>query len=466
MAYRSADATLFDAMRRVRAFPVLAACALASCESSPPSLVIDGSVITDGRVDATDAEQPRGDAGPTLPDADRVVVLPYMADEIVITYEVESRPSQLDLHVSMDTTTSFEQEIDAVQASLTGEILPAVRAAIDDTSVGVSSFEDFPAEPFGGPSDRPFTLHTAITSATSRVSAALADLDDPLGFGGDFPESGFEALYQIATGDGYRHLGETIIPPARGSALPGGGTEGGVGFRPGSLRAVLHVTDARSHTPADYAAAYPGTRGREDAIEALTAERIRVIGIASGAIARDDLTAIALGTGAIMAPTDGACPTGIGGSTYPPIGGACPLVFDVLSDGTGLTGTIIEAITSLVESIRFAEVTIAPADDRLGFITRATAASASSPSGVPLPVTADVSPADGNAERFLDVFSGTTLRFELALANRLLPELDYAQIFLLDVAIVADGAVILAERIRVVVPARPLPDAGGEAGIE
>jgi hypothetical protein len=439
----------------------LGACALCACDSSPPPFILtDGATQDASRDGSIDGAVLRDDAGPIRPPADRTVILAYGAPAVVIDYDVSTLPAQFDLHVSMDTTSSFSEEIDALQETLTEQILPSVRSSIARTSVGVSSFEDFPSDPFGGANDRPFTLETAITSNTSRVNSALARLDSPIGYGGDFPESGFEALYQIATGAGYKLGSETLIPRATGAALEGGGRIGGVGFRPGSLRAVLHITDARSHTPLDYQSAFPGTRGRAEAIAALQDERIRVIGIASGTIARDDLTAVALGTGAVMPTTNGACPTGVGGATYAPVEGVCPLVFDVYSDGTGLSATVLDAITRLVDSIRYESVAFDLGDDRLGFVVHARAVSATVSPGTPAPTRADVSPLDGVEESFLGVHVGTTLHYALTLANDILPELDYEQVFLLEIAIVADGTTLLEETIRVVVPARALPDPG------
>lgn len=438
-----------------------ALCAASACEDAPPGFVVgDGSVPDAARPDAGDGGTSRSDAGPILPDATRTVVLPFGAPASLLTYDIATLPSHFDLHVSMDTTSSFAEEIDALQTALIAEILPAVRASIPDTSIGVSSFEDFPSAPFGGPDDRPFTLLTAITSSTSRVNSALLELDDPLGYGGDFPESGFEALYQIATGAGYRLGSTTIIPRATGTALEGGGDEGGVGFRPGSLRAVLHITDARSHGPANYGSDYPGTRSASAAIAALRAERVKVVGVASGTIARDDLTGIALGTDAVMPATNGVCPTGVGGVTYATVDGVCPLVFDVLSDGTGLSTTIIGALRALVDAIHYDEVAFDLGDDRLGFVVYARAVNATVPSGVTAPSTADLHPIDGVPETFVDVHVGSTLHFELALWNTLLPELDYTQVFLVRVTIVADGTILIDETIRIVVPARALPDAG------
>ena len=67
------------------------------------------------------------------------------------------------------------------------------------------------------------------------------------------PESGFEALYQIATGDGLTISRAADIPEF--VSEPGGAGEiGGVGFRADAFPIVIHVTDAVTHVPMDYAA--------------------------------------------------------------------------------------------------------------------------------------------------------------------------------------------------------------------
>ena len=119
--------------------------------------------------------------------------------------------------------------------------------------------------------------HTIVPFITLLAEQHVADrdgvarLDDPFGNGGDTPESGYEALYQIASGEGL----DPWIEPYEGDGA------GGVGFREGALHVVVHVTDAPSHDTRSYAPAVAGAHGPSDALAALRAIDARVLGIAS-----------------------------------------------------------------------------------------------------------------------------------------------------------------------------------------
>lgn len=397
----------------------------------------------------------RPDGGPRLPPADREVVLRYFGEPAIEPLEVEGEVGRLDVFFSVDTTGSFGGEIDNLQSELRTFIVPELRARVDDVAFGVGRFEDFPSPPFGDVGDRPFALGAAITTDEARVASAVAALDQPLGNGGDVPESGAEALYQIATGVGY----PGYIPAYSGRAARGGGTLGGVGFREDALRVVVHVTDAPTHEPADYEESFPGTRSRAEAMEALEALGVRTLGIASSAAARADLEALAIGTGAVVDPIGGECRTGVDGRTRAPRDGVCPLVFDVRPDGSGLAVATVDAIADLLSTVRYAEVW-GETDDALGFVRSIEALDAEPPPGVDAPARADRRPAgDAIDDTFLDVGPGTRLRFRAHLRNETIPPADYDQIFNLVLEVVGDGVTLLSERVRVIVPRGRL-DAG------
>jgi hypothetical protein len=460
---------LCTAARRVgRALTIAVLLALGACSSRPPAApgrdagrrAQDGAVTPSGEDGGEPTLPGRPDGGPRLPPTDRSIVLPYRGASVEQELEVEGEVGTLDVFFSIDTTGSFGGEIDNLQAELRTRILPELRSRVTDVAFGVGRFEDFPAAPWGGPGDRPFALGAAITTDDSRVSSAVAALDQPLGSGGDVAESGAEALYQIATGEGY----SGHIPRYSGRPAPGGGSLGGVGFRSDALRVVVHVTDAPTHEPADYGAAFPGTRSLTQAIDALDALGVRALGIASGRAARSHLEALALGTGATIDPVGGLCRTGVDGESRPPAGGRCPLVFDVRSDGTGLSETIVDAITDLLSTVRYDEVW-AESDDRLGFVRAFEALSATPPEGVSPPTAADRRPAgDGVDDTFLAVGHGTLLRFRAILRNETIPPADYDQYFNLTLRVVGDGVTLASRRIRVTVP-RGRQD-GGEAPVD
>jgi len=430
----------------------------------------------DGSQDASfpDVSTPERGPTPIWPEAEREVALTYRAPAAVIELALDPSPAQLDVHLNVDTTASFGEEIDALQRELTRSIIPQLRARVADTSFGVSRFADLPIVPFGlprGPADRAFVLLSPITDSLSRVTAAVSRLDAPLGNGADDPEAGAESLYQIATGEGYSLEKHSLISPFDHLAAMGGGTLGGVGFRPQSLRVVVHVTDALSHTPEQYAArGVTGAHGMGQAITALNQLNIRVIGICSSgadnpdyAAVRGELTELALSTGAQMAAVRGSCPTGIGGKSVAPFRDSCPLVFDVAANGTGLASSVDDAVVGLLEGVSFGEVHAEIGDDPLGFVQRVELAPLAQPSGVATPGTSDRLPPgdpDGVADTYLDVTRKTRLGFKITLRNERIAGADDDQRFRLSIRLLGDGVLLEERLLRVRVPAAD----GGDAG--
>lgn len=422
-------------------------------ERAPAAPGTDGGprdASVDGTIDASmDSGRP---SNPILPPADIELVLPFGGPSQQESIFIDAQPGLLDVHFSVDTTGSFLEEIDAIQADLDVRIIPALQERVGDVGVGVSRFEDFPEQPFGGAADWPFRLLTAITSARGRIASAVAALDSPIGSGADGPESGFEALYQIATGDGYRQSGLTLIEPFPGRAT-GGGTLGGAGFRDGALKVVVHITDAPSHVPADYAGVFDGTHGASDVVAAMGAIDGHIIGIASGAAARPHLEALAVATDTVATPTADGCPTGISGALHPPVAGTCPLVFDANPDGTGVSEAIVDSIVELIDTVQYGEVYGRATDDDLRFVRAIEAADADPPAGISAPTLADRRPpGDGFEDTFLSVRSGTRLRFDVHFQNLSLLPADYDQVFRVTIEIVGGGLVLSTLVARITVP--------------
>jgi hypothetical protein len=412
--------------------------------------VVDGNLL------------PRQAAG--YPGYDVSYVLPFNGPEQSFTMEVEPRAGKLDVHVSVDTTGSFGGEIQSLKTDLQTFLIPQLRARVSDLAMGVSRFADFPVQPFGVPGDRPYDLLIPITTNFDRVSNAVFSLDQPLQNGGDVPEGWIEALYQIGTGTGLiGSMGSSIDRFTPRTDLEGAGTLGGVGFREGSARVVVNVTDAASHDPTDYGMNVPGTHSLDQTASALRALNIRLLGIASGEPARAQLQALAIATGAVTPPEDGRCITGVGGTTRAPIGGMCPLVFDISPDGTGLARTTLDAIARFLDSLAFATVTGAAQNDTRSFVRAVEPTAAVPPPGSPMPRIEDRLPVgmlDGIADTFAEVPTRTHLTFRIRLRNVTVAHTELPQVFFLRVSLTGDG-IVLGERIvRVLVPEGPKPDSG------
>lgn len=411
----------------------------------------------------------RPDGGPRLPGVDAKVTLPFLGEAQTVEIEIEASLRALDVHFSVDTTASFGDEISVLQRDLSDQVVPELRRRVEDVSVGVSSFEDFPRTPFGTEGDDPFELQTAITSDLRRVDSALAGLDRPIGNGGDGPEAGAEALYQVATGEGYRLANRWTIRPYVREALVGGGTLGGVGYRVGALHALVHITDAPSHTPADYEPGIPDTRSMTQAASALNALNIRALGIVSHPIARDEMERLAIATGAVVEPTSGECLTGIDGESRPPIEDQCPLVFEVHEDGRGLSDTLTDAIVALVDAVELQRAYTEIDDDPLGFVNAVEALEAEVERGATQPERLDERPSDGINDTFVNVRPGTTLRFAVHLRNTLLAPDDAPQFYTVTINLLGDGLSLGTRTIRVEVPARSamaVPDASVDGGAQ
>jgi hypothetical protein len=464
---------------------------------TPEPTPSDAGVTLDGSA-AADAGRPERPPLPIYPAAESELTMPYRAPAVSAQLVLDPQPGRLDLHMNVDTTSSFGDEIDELQRELSRTIIPKLRARVADASFGVSRFADFPRAPFGSPGappggDRPFVLLTPVTASLARVTSAVARLDQPLGHGGDSPEAGAESLYQIATGAGFVLDHQPLIAPfdaalggtsgvsANGAeptlAANGGGTLGGVGFRSQALRVVMHVTDAKSHTPDDYTSqGILGTHGWSETIDALNALQVHALAIMSTGCRdascrsdryyvelRDELSLLAFSTGATRAPAFGSCPTGIEAASLPTYRDTCPLVYDVADDGSGLSDTVTDAVVGLLDSVRFAEVHAEPGDDPLGFVERIELAPVAQPAGVLAPATSDRLPLgmpDGVPDSYLQVERKNRVGFKVTLRNARIAPSDVPQHFRVSVRLLGDGLLLEERYLGVLIPAGQEADGG------
>jgi hypothetical protein len=454
---------------------------------TPEPTPSDAGATLDGSA-AADAGRPERPPTPNYPAAESELTLPYRGRAVSTQLVLDPQPGRLDLQMNVDTTESFGDEIDELQRELSRTIIPKLRARVADASFGVSRFADFPRVPFGSPGsppagDRPYVLLTPVTGSLSRVTAAVAGLDQPLGHGGDYPEAGAESLYQIATGAGFQLDHQWLIAPFDAAtsdtrvAAKGGGTLGGVGFRSQALRVVLHVTDAKSHAPEDYAAqGIPNTHGWTETIDALNALQVHALAIMSTGcrdascrsnpyytVLRDELSLLAYSTGATRAPVGGSCPTGIEAASLPTYQDSCPLVYDVADDGSGLSDTVTDAVVGLLDGVRFAEVHAESGDDPLGFVQRVELAPVTQPAGVLAAEASDRLPQgmpDGVPDSYLHVERKNRLGFKVTLRNARIAPSDVTQHYRVSVRLLGDGLLLEERYLGVQIPAAQDADGG------
>jgi hypothetical protein len=421
----------------------------AACGDSAPPGARPGPRKDAGADDASvDGDDGRGDA-PVLPPADDTVTLPFGGPAVRYEFEVAADLGRLDVVFSIDTTGSFAGEIDNLQAEVTSRVIPGVRKRVPDSAFAVVRFSDFPLTPFGSLGDSTFQLLTPVVGNSAKVLAAVGKLDMPLDSGGDVPEAGAEALYQIATGEGYAFEGRTFIDAYGGN---GANSAPGVGFRSGALRVVVHATDAPTHEGSDYAGELPGLHSTADALAALTEARVRVIGIASAARPRPWLEQVAEATGATAPPNlEGRCETGIGAATNAPTDGQCPLVFDVSPSGLGLSDTVVDAIVAAVNGVAFDRVAASAPDDRFAFVERIVPVRAES-TGAPLPALIDEAAPFGEPEAFGAVRQGTTLVFGADLKNDSIRPMATDESFRVRIEVMGDGTLLASRTLRITVP--------------
>lgn len=306
------------------------------------------------------------------------VVVPERTDvQEIFTFELSIK--QGDVAFLLDTTGSMGSTLNAM-ANEFSQIVNQLSVLIPDANYGVGTFADYNYGGFGSGSDRPFVLRQQITSNQASVQTALNGLS--AGGGADGPESGAEALYQTLTGTGYDQNcngsfdSSTDVPPfmahptdpfhgtragAGDPTTPGTGTRGGMGFRDFALPVIVYATDYAMREADSYPTpgGCPGDAAGSDVVAAANALNAYLIGIAvnnstSGTL-HTQMTNLATATGS-FADLNG---DGIANE---------PLVFTWSSGSATFRNTIVNAISDLVSSVLFNEITLEIVGDDKGFV--------------------------------------------------------------------------------------------------
>ncbi len=397
-------------------------------------------------------------------------VPPPMEEEIVAASTVLR---QVDIIFGMDTTGSMWGEVADLKASVPS-ILNGVRSIVPNSGFAVVGYDDFPYGDYGVPAagDLAFyLLHRVMTTNTSAGHNSVISAVNLYGIhhGQDGPESGWEMVYQVATGAGLMPLyGDPAFDPttAPPTTPPSGeelGEIGGVGIRVGSLPILVWITDAPSHNSAvtgNYYGSIPGATPATStaALAAMNYFGGRIIGILSNEGGRLDLEHAASQTGARVHPEAwgeagdrpsgcgiGQCCTGFGGNGVPSDQGFCLLTFDVGSDGSGVGNALDDGLDCLIKHSPF-DIHAFLRDDpndavlTLAFVDRLEADADALPPCTSGLDTSDVEPIDGIPDTFDDVTPGMQPCFNLILkTNTTVAPTGVEQVFRADLIVKANG---------------------------
>jgi hypothetical protein len=409
----------------------------------------------------------------------------------------------LDVFFLMDTTGSMAGEIKNLQTALTGTVIPGIQNAVANSQFGVGALEDFPVSPYGnasgcpdGTADQPFKLRQTITNNSSAVLSAVNGLSTsagrPIGCGNDLAEGGLESIYQAATGEGLTAPSPTSVP-ANHTGI------GGVAFRQGTMPVIVTITDAFTHGKNEtatcttggttYTSGYAGTvvsvaHSRAETKTALGNVCARVVGIAAqpgypvACTGEEYLRDLATSTGARVPPAAwdvGMRPNGCGATqcctgqngvgVATDADGLCPVVFDVASDGTGVSTNIVTGIQMLT---RFATFDV-PTDTQgvttdinnnplpAGHTTADFIKAVMPQSFVLPPPPPNLPNPTYDATTFHNVTPGTQVTFAVDAFNDFVMQTDQAQIFKATIRVLAGGCTPLDQRdVLILVPPMPI----------
>ncbi len=417
--------------------------------------------------------------GCTIPNEDFYVILPFHGGPVVRDLDFGTTIRVADVFFISDTTGSMGGTLDNVKATVTEPgtgILDRVVASIPDVWVGGGGHKDLPFSTYSSPPDEPFYLSIRMTppDRAADVRAAFNTLSAT--GGGDGPESGTFALYEIMTGlGGTWSNGSSTYMMRRyaGDCLDTGW--GAPCFRDGALPIVLHFSDICQHNgPADdcddYRGVTPTPPTFDQAMVEMSTHGARYVGInASGGTA----------CASVIEPEHCSSPGGCSGSPCWFMRQAArqtgsvdldgnELVYDLpnSADHATFSDTIVNAIATIATrvpldiSTRVRGDSTDPEriDERMFITSRSPACNEhiepcwTEPPGV--------SHADAvllyDLSTFFGVVPGTRVLFRITFRNDIFPGEAHVTLFRAHIDVTAGSSAVLDTRdVYIVVPAVP-----------
>ncbi len=238
----------------IRRLPLLALLPFASfvtgCSESTVSTPTDMTRPLDaGPTPAVDLGAPAPE--PRAPLEALSFEVPEDGGSITMKSAVPTGIEHADVYLLVDTTASLGEELDLLRRSITGPsgLVSRLREAIPDTRIGVGTFADYAADPYGSARDGD-TAYAHLVDPTDDVAAVEAAVEGlALGNGVDRAESLVPALWSMATGFGLAGpsgWNEGRRESSRWEDCEPG-AQGWPCFRPDAAALVVVITDAISH---------------------------------------------------------------------------------------------------------------------------------------------------------------------------------------------------------------------------
>lgn len=364
-------------------------------------------------------------------------VLPYMDENGPKSQQIQFTSSIKfgDIFFLIDTTNSMGEEIENLLNGLRTIIIPTLEAVLEDATMGVGRFDDFPIMPYGNRGDVVFELVQQITSDFSRVYNGIDSIN--IHNGEDLPEASLMALWHIATGD---TLNGYVVPAVLNPGVPGTGNIGAVGFRKDALPIIVLITDAPMHNGPGGSNPYNSTLlgfnppQYDDVVDSLNDMGIKVVGI-GGRDAIQDLETIATDTGAVTRE-------------------GTPIVHMIGADGTGLSESVADQIRTLITGTP-QDVNTVLVDDPNDSVDATRFIKAVRPLEGNPPPPEGYDHHDGNTNpfgTFYGVIPGTTLIFTLEVYNDIVEEREnQTQIYRCEIVVMGNGVTRLDQKTVIIV---------------
>ncbi len=388
-----------------------------------------------------------------IPEEHFYVKLPYDAEEEELRIlNFKTDVEKADILILVDLSGSMSGEIDNLKDGISDKIIDGIASTINDVGFGLATFDDWKGLDMNGNVDNIYELVQPVTTDSSVATSSVQGLDRLSNCGWE-PHK--EALYQVATGEGYTgHFTFTAressenpcdidgeyypdIPPVDCDFAEG--DIGGACFRKDAMPIIIMMSDEGfTQFPEEVFDWHIEHHTKLEAIDALNAINAKFIGVDSWDDAmfwtpspENDFKEISENTGSVDATT--------GESFY----------YKIDSDGTGLSEEISDAVLDLTSNIKMDVYTEGksvsnPQDIDTSLFIKSLTPISSEPDG---------SYESKDLEKFYKVNPGAKVNFEIEFHNTVYePDKAEATVFRAKINVLGDGALLDTREVVILVP--------------